>query len=94
MLTHISTGTGYVEGFDETADTATITVTSSTQKLYDIALVYSAPHGTKATTIVLNGAGGSQVTLDETTAWKTISAGQVLLNAGANTIAIQSNWGW
>ena len=44
--------------------------------------------------MVLNSAGGSQVSLPATTAWTTVSAGQVLLNAGSNTIQIQSNWGY
>ena len=67
---------------------------STSQALYDLSIVYSAPYGTKVTAIILNGAGGSQVTLEETTEWKTVPAGQVLLNAGTNTIAIQANWGW
>lgn len=42
----------------------------------------------------MNSAGGSQVSLPSTTTWTTVSAGQVLLAAGANTIEIQNNWGW
>lgn len=91
---YILPGTGYIEGFDATADSATISITSASQTLYDLSIVYSAPYGTKATTVVLNGAGGSQISLEETTSWTTVSAGQVLLNAGTNTISIQSNWGW
>ncbi|KAF2677161.1 glycoside hydrolase family 26 protein [Lentithecium fluviatile CBS 122367] len=88
------TGTGYVEGFDEAADSITFTVNSSTSQLYDLKLIYNGPYGDKYTNVVLNNAGGSQVSLPATTAWTTVSAGQVLLNAGSNTIQIQNNWGW
>lgn len=43
---------------------------------------------------MLNGLGGSQVSLPATSTWTAVSAGQVLLGAGANTLEIQSNWGW
>lgn len=89
-----SAGTGYVEGFDESTDKITFTVPSTTQQLYDLKLVYNGPNGDKYTYVVLNSAGGSQVSLPATTTWTTVAAGQVLLNAGSNTIEIQNNWGW
>ncbi|OSS47581.1 hypothetical protein B5807_07252 [Epicoccum nigrum] len=88
------TGTGYVEGFDEGTDKITFTVPATSSQLYDLKLVYNGPYGDKFTYVVLNGAGGSQVSLPATTAWTTVAAGQVLLNAGSNTIEIQNNWGW
>ncbi|KAF3936315.1 hypothetical protein ABW19_dt0208759 [Dactylella cylindrospora] len=88
------TGTGYVEGFDTSGDEIKFTVTSTSQGLYDLNIIYNGPYGDKYTTIVLNGAGGGQVFLPATTEWVTVSAGQVLLNAGSNTIQIQNNWGW
>jgi mannan endo-1,4-beta-mannosidase len=57
-------------------------------------LTYNGPYGDKFTYVVLNNAGGSQVSLPATTTWTTVSAGQVLLTAGTNTIEIQNNWGW
>ncbi|KAF9693967.1 hypothetical protein EKO04_007761 [Ascochyta lentis] len=87
-------GTGYVEGFDEGTDKITFTVPATTSQLYDLKLVYNGPNGDKYTYVVLNGAGGSQVSLPATTTWTTVAAGQVLLNAGSNTIEIQNNWGW
>lgn len=90
----MSIGTGYVEGFDESADKITFTHNATESKLYDLSLIYNGPYGDKYTYVVLNGAGGSQVSLPSTTAWTTVQAGQVLLNAGANTIEIQNNWGW
>ncbi|KAF1962372.1 mannan endo-1,4-beta-mannosidase-like protein [Byssothecium circinans] len=88
------TGTGYVEGFDTASDTLTFTVNSTTSQLYDLSIIYNGPYGDKYTYVVLNNAGGSQVSLPATTAWTTVPAGQVLLNTGANTIQIQNNWGW
>ncbi|KAK6511419.1 hypothetical protein TWF481_000336 [Arthrobotrys musiformis] len=88
------TGTGYVEGFDTSGDEIKFTVTSTSQGLYDLKIIYNGPYGDKYTTVVLNGAGGGQVFLPATTTWVTVSAGQVLLNAGSNTIQIQNNWGW
>lgn len=57
-------------------------------------LIYNGPYGDKYTYILLNNAGGSQISLPATAAWKTVPAGQVLLNRGADTIETQSNWGW
>ncbi|KAF2125111.1 glycoside hydrolase family 26 protein [Dothidotthia symphoricarpi CBS 119687] len=88
------TGSGYVEGFSDTTDKITFTVNSTEAKLHNLNIIYNGPNGDKQTLVVLNGAGGSQVALPATTNWTTVSAGQVLLNAGSNTIEIQSNWGW
>ncbi|KAH0612372.1 uncharacterized protein H6S33_010424 [Morchella sextelata] len=87
-------GTGYVESFDESTDQVTFTITSAETKLYDLGIIYMGPYGAKYTRVSLNGGAGSDVSLPETTAWTTASAGQVLLNAGTNTISIQTNWGW
>jgi mannan endo-1,4-beta-mannosidase len=87
-------GSGYIEGFDEPRDKITFSITTTEAKLYDLQLAYHGPYGDKFTYVVLNSAGGSQVYLPATTTWTTISGGQVLLEAGENTIEIQNNWGW
>ncbi|KAF2464192.1 mannan endo-1,4-beta-mannosidase-like protein [Lindgomyces ingoldianus] len=87
-------GTGYVEGFDTASDSITFTINSTTSQLYDLKIIYNGPYGDKYTYVVLNNAGGSQVSLPATSAWVTVPAGQVLLNTGSNTIQIQNNWGW
>lgn len=46
------------------------------------------------TRISLNGGAGGDVSLPGADTWTTVGAGQVLLNAGVNTIAVQSNWGY
>lgn len=83
-----------MEGFDEGSDSITFTVNSSTSRLHDLKIIYNGPYGDKYTNVVLNGAGGSQVSLPATTQWTTVSAGQVLLKEGSNTIKIENNWGW
>ncbi|KAJ4362219.1 hypothetical protein N0V95_001463 [Ascochyta clinopodiicola] len=88
------TGSGYVEGFDQNSDKITFTVPATTSELYDLKLVYNSPNGDKLTNVVLSGASGFQVSLPTTKTWTTVSAGQVLLNAGSNTIEIQNGWGW
>ncbi|KFY46628.1 hypothetical protein V495_02344 [Pseudogymnoascus sp. VKM F-4514 (FW-929)] len=91
-------GTGYVEGFDTEGDKLTFTLHSDTQTLYDVILGYAGVYGGKQTTMSVNGAGGGEVVLlDTSTAaspWANATAGQVLLNAGDNTISFSNDWGW
>ncbi len=54
----------------------------------------TVPMATNTPTSSSMARGGSEVSLPSTTGWTTVSAGQALLNAGTNTIEIQSNWGW
>ncbi|KAI8931235.1 hypothetical protein NX059_011583 [Plenodomus lindquistii] len=87
-------GSGYVEGFSDSTDKITFNVSANSSGLYDLNLIYNGPNGDKYTYVVLNNNGGSQISLPATTQWTTVSAGQVLLNTGSNTIEIQNNWGW
>ncbi|KAF2850426.1 glycoside hydrolase family 26 protein [Plenodomus tracheiphilus IPT5] len=87
-------GSGYVENFSDATDKITFNVNANTSALYDLSIIYNGPNGDKYTSVVLNNNGGSQISLPATTLWTTVSAGQVLLNTGSNTIEIQSNWGW
>lgn len=87
-------GSGYVGGFDESADKITFTIDSDALTLYDVSIRYAGIYGEKRTSLVLNGGSTSEVILPETTTWQSVSAGQVLLNEGSNTIDILNNWGW
>jgi mannan endo-1,4-beta-mannosidase len=91
-------GTGYVEGFDAATDKLTFSLYSKTQTLYDVILGYAGVYGGKQTTMSVNGAGGGEIVLlDTSTAaspWANATAGQVLLNAGNNTISFSNDWGW
>ncbi|CRK24783.1 hypothetical protein BN1708_003901 [Verticillium longisporum] len=88
------TGTGYVTGFEGPNDKLTFTVTSAKQGLYDLTIRYAGIYGNKYTNIVLNNGGTEQVYLPETTDFQNAAGGQVLLNAGDNTIDILTHWGW
>lgn len=89
-------GSGYVEGFDAATDSVTVTVYSAKQALYDVVVGYGAPNGEKQTSMSLNGAGGSNIVFRDTSTaaspWANATAGQVLLNAGNNTITFTNNW--
>ncbi|KFZ11301.1 hypothetical protein V501_04838 [Pseudogymnoascus sp. VKM F-4519 (FW-2642)] len=91
-------GTGYVEGFDADTDKLTFSLHSDKQALYDVILGYAGVYGGKQTTMSVNGAGGGEVVLLDTSAaaspWANATAGQVLLNAGNNTISFSNDWGW
>ncbi|RAR14883.1 glycoside hydrolase family 26 protein [Stemphylium lycopersici] len=93
-LLGLAAGTGYVDGFSDATDKITFTFAPESAGLHDVELIYNGPYGDKYTYVVFNGAGGSQVSLPATTNWMTVSAGQVMLTAGNNTIEIQNNWGW
>jgi hypothetical protein len=83
-------GTGYVTGFFGSTDSLTITLFSEAEALYDVVVAYAAIYGYKQTTLSVNAAGGSEVDLADTSTaaspWANATAGQILLNAGNNTI--------
>jgi beta-mannanase len=87
-------GTGYVEGFDTGTDSVTITIPDSPGGLYDLSVRYAAPYGSKVASLQLNGSGHGDVSLAATPDFTTVSAGQVLLASGDNTIGVVNNWGW
>ncbi|KAK3987385.1 family 26 putative glycoside hydrolase [Cladorrhinum sp. PSN332] len=88
------TGTGYVTGFDEGSDKVTFTITSETTRLYDLSIRAAAIYGDKRTSVVLNNGASSEVYFPASDGFNAIPAGQVLLNAGSNSISIVNNWGW
>ncbi|WYZ46664.1 hypothetical protein EsH8_IX_000889 [Colletotrichum jinshuiense] len=90
------TGTGYVAGFEDSTDKVTINLDcqGEGQKLFDLSIRYAGIYGEKRTNVVLNGGAASEVLLAATETWANVSAGQVLLNEGSNTIDIVNHWGW
>jgi len=87
-------GSGYVTGFDQSSDKITFKINSPSTRLYDLSIRVAAIYGEKRTTVVLNGASSSEVYFPASDSFITVSGGQVLLNEGANTLDIVSNWGW
>ncbi|OLN96871.1 Mannan endo-1,4-beta-mannosidase [Colletotrichum chlorophyti] len=89
-------GTGYVTGFEDSTDKVSINIDcqGEGQHLFDLNIRYAGIYGEKRTHVVLNGGAASEVLLPASDTWATVAAGQVLLNAGSNTIDIVNNWGW
>lgn len=89
-------GTGYVAGFDDTADSLTFSVSGLTAGSYDIGITYSAQFGDKVTTVTVNGGSPSDIALKNatTSTWTTAKAGSYALTAGTNTVKLDSFWGY
>ncbi|KAF6824971.1 mannan endo-1,4-beta-mannosidase [Colletotrichum plurivorum] len=89
-------GTGYVTGFEDDTDKLTINVdcAGEGQKLFDLKIRFAGIYGEKRTNVVLNGGAANEVLLAAGETWADVSAGQVLLKEGTNTIDIVKNWGW
>ena len=90
------TGSGYVDGFDNSADRITFTVNVATAGAYPLVIRYSGPYGEKFQTLQVNGTevSGCGVQFLSNANWADKSYGNVNLNAGNNTIAIVSCYGW
>lgn len=86
-------GAGFVSGFQASADSVSVNFTVPKTALYDLTVAYNAPFGYKQANVLLNGSPSGAVTFDQAT-WTNASAGQVLLNAGVNSIGILDDWGW
>jgi mannan endo-1,4-beta-mannosidase len=89
-------GTGYVTGFTDSTDNVTITLFSEVQGLYNVVVRYAGIYGGKQTTMSLNGASAAEIVFADTSTaaspWANATAGQVLLNAGNNTITFIDDW--
>lgn len=88
------TGTGYVTSFDDATDKLTFHIPSTGQALYDLSVTYAGPNGEKTTSMILNNGTTSSLLLPASTSFVSVSGGQVLLEAGDNTIDFVTNWGW
>jgi hypothetical protein len=90
------TGSGYVDGFDNSADRITFTVNAPSAGAYPLVIRYSGPYGEKFQTLLVNGTQVSAcaVQFPSNANWADKSYGNVTLNAGSNTIAIVSCYGW
>ncbi|TEA20895.1 Mannan endo-1,4-beta-mannosidase [Colletotrichum sidae] len=90
------TGKGYVTSFEDDTDKVTISIDCAAegQKLFDLSIRYAGIYGEKRTNVVLNGGAANEVLIAAGDTWANVSAGQVLLNQGNNTIDIVKNWGW
>lgn len=87
-------GSGYVTGFDQATDKVTVTLNVPVKDFYKFVIRYNSTSGDKTQYLIVNNGGASSVVFLKTTTWSNIDAGKYLLNAGVNTITIQSSWGW
>jgi mannan endo-1,4-beta-mannosidase len=87
-------GTGYVTGFDNSSDRLTVTVNTPERGLYNIVIRYNSPNGDKTQYLSINGGFSSSVTFPKTSTYQDLDVGAYILEKGANTISIQSYWGW
>lgn len=85
-------GTGYVTNFKSASDKVTVTMTVATKGFYKLVIRYHSDY--KEQDLFVNGGGASKVVFPATTIFGDVDAGKYLLNAGTNTFALQSNWGW
>jgi mannan endo-1,4-beta-mannosidase len=83
-----------VTGFEDAADKLTFTIDSEATQLYDLSIRVAAIYGEKRTSVILNGGASSEVLFPAADDWADIAGGQLLLNAGDNTVDIVTNWGW
>lgn len=60
-------GTGYVAGFQTANDTILFNITGLDARSYDIAIIYSAQYGDKFTSVSVNGAGSTEVAINNVT---------------------------
>lgn len=87
-------GTGYITGLDNAADKVTVTLNVPQKGFYRLVIRYNSTSGDKTQNLIVNNGGASSVVFPKTTQWAAIDAGKYLLNAGPNTVTIQSSWGW
>lgn len=89
-------GTGYVANFRSSTDKITITISVPASGFYKLLIRYRSEdtNNDKTEDLFINGSGPNPVLFPKTSVWTDVDAGKCLLNAGSNTITIQSNWGW
>ncbi|KAH7311601.1 GH26 endo-beta-1,4-mannanase [Stachybotrys elegans] len=96
VLTELAgySGTGYVGRFEAADDRIRFEIPSEEQGLYDLTITYAGIYGEKRASVVLNSGASEEVYFAQSTGFEDAPAGQVLLQAGDNTLDIVSNWGW
>lgn len=84
-------GTGYVGDFENSSQSVTFHVDAPETGLYNLNIGYGAIYGDgKVANVVVNGEVLSSFTMGS--GFGKESAGNILLNAGTNTISITPNW--
>ena len=84
----------YVTGFDSPNDMVTVTVTVANAGIYKLEIIYRGNQGTKTQDVYVNGTFTGSTSFPQSSNFVAINIGNVLLNAGSNTLAVKSNWGY
>ena len=89
-------GTGFVTGFDATADNLSITIDNPTAGLYKLGIGYTSPYGEKGYDLKVNSqtSNGMFVSTATGAMFRSVEAGTFLLPKGLNTITIGRGWGY
>lgn len=86
-------GTGYVTNFTSSSDKVTVTVTVPSKALYSISVRYRSTQY-KEQYFFVNSVASNNLVLQPSSIFTDVDAGKFLLNAGNNTITVQSYWGY
>jgi len=88
-------GTGFVTGFQSSADSVTVTVNILKADTYMLSIGYCAPYGEKTNYISVNGTMTDTVYFASSNSFTELSLDKAIyLKAGNNTISFISFWGW
>ena len=86
-------GTGFVEGFDNSIDKNVTFTFPATAGIYDLTIRFITPSGEKGYVLLVNGQR-SEGMFPATTSFASANAGKFLLTEGQNAIRIGGGWGW
>jgi|GEM_PF-4090797 len=89
-----SSSGSYVTGFDNSNDKVTVTVAVPSATNYKLSIRYRGIYGAKVQDLYANDVFVANVSFPLSSDFVELDAGTVFLNAGSNTIAIKSNWGY
>jgi mannan endo-1,4-beta-mannosidase len=87
-------GTGYVTGFDNDGDKVIVKFTAELANKMELFIGYAATSGDKTNTVIVNGETQGNLLFSKTSKFKEISAGNIQVLKGENTVIIQKSWGW
>jgi mannan endo-1,4-beta-mannosidase len=88
-------GSGYVTGFSQEGDAVEVTLNVPRRGVYAVGIRYNSPFGGKGFELSVAGVplegmlgrtGGAE--------WAEVSAGKIVLDAGACTVRLDKGWGW
>jgi mannan endo-1,4-beta-mannosidase len=86
-------GTGYVEGFEEDADTCSFSVVITKDGFYDLDFVSASSGGEKENYVTIDGERIGTVYLDQATFSESVLE-RVYLTAGTHMVEYSKYWGW